>query len=227
MTNLPAGVLYATVQGQLALAVGDEADANVLPNQVAAQGTVKFTPDVDRINLPADDLVLFLKPITCLLDSSGNLIGPDGTSAGVTLVASNTPANPSSFSYTIEISIVGSKRFSFSAMLLAGATYDLSAIAPSAASDGMSQPSLQSLMAAAVDAMNAAIAARDDAVGALSNPTYSSMVYDGDGNLTSWIESGVSCSATYNADGSIATLTTGIVTRAFSYDGAGNLTGVS
>lgn len=64
----------------------------------------------------------------------------------------------------------------------------------------------------------------DAAVSASLNPTYGSMVYEG-GNLVSWIQNGIACSATYDANGNVQTLTVGGTTRTFDYDSDGNLIG--
>jgi YD repeat-containing protein len=58
------------------------------------------------------------------------------------------------------------------------------------------------------------------------NSTYADMEYE-DGDLVSWTQNGVPCSATYNPDGTVATLTTGDLTRTFTYDADGNLIGAA
>ena len=61
---------------------------------------------------------------------------------------------------------------------------------------------------------------------AILPPTISITTRDGNNNPTAWTEEGISCSATYNDDGTVATLTKGSTTRTFTYSNS-LLTGVS
>lgn len=53
------------------------------------------------------------------------------------------------------------------------------------------------------------------------------ITYDGDGNVQTVTENGVTTTYTYNPDGSVATDVRAGVTRTYTYDGSGNLTGIA
>lgn len=142
MANLPDGTLYGTVVGQFIQAVADSADVDRNPDSLPMSGTITFTPAATRVALPdtvPNPVTMFQKTITATLDSEGYLIGPDGQ-RGVLLVASDSPGNPTDFTYSVAVSLTGVQTFSFSFFLNAGATIDLTTVIPATSQPGFLTP---------------------------------------------------------------------------------------
>jgi hypothetical protein len=80
---MPAAVSFGTVTGQIMLAVADSADAGPEPDASSAGGSVKFTPSVTQLRVPAANVMLMLQPLTFTLDTNGafsaSLVATDDT----------------------------------------------------------------------------------------------------------------------------------------------------
>lgn len=142
MASLPSGTLYGTVVGQFIQAVADGVDADRLPDVVPVRGNVAFAPSAQRIVIAAatpNPLTVFQQPITATLDSEGYLVGPDGA-RGIVLIASDSPGNPTGFTYTATLNLEGVPGFSFSFYLVGGTTVDLSTVIPVSADSGALVP---------------------------------------------------------------------------------------
>ena len=142
MADLPDGTLYGTVVGQFIQAVADSADPDREPDSLPMSGTVTFTPAATRVALPdtvPNPVTMFQKTITATLDSEGYLVGPDGQ-RGILLIASDSPGNPTDFTYSVAVSLSGVQTFSFSFFLNAGATVDLTTVIPATSQPGFLVP---------------------------------------------------------------------------------------
>lgn len=191
-----------------------------------AAGTVVFMPAPAWILDAAETKTIMPSQVAVDLDATGSL----STSL---LATDDTTLNPSGWTWNVTVLIHGAQPRSFSFSLPGGTTVDLTTASPVNGSVGNAVVVGPTGAAATVADVGAAITADDPTVtGPLNanyaalNGTYSDMVYTG-GNLTSWTQNGVACSATYNADGTVHTLTTGTTTRTFTYDASGNLTGAA
>ncbi|MDF2915917.1 MAG: YapH protein [Microbacterium sp.] len=139
MADLPSGVLYGTVVGQFIQAVVDAADPNREPDMLPMQGKVVIAPTAPRVKLPfvtPNPVTMFQQAVTLSLDSNGYLISPDGQQ-GVRLIASNSPGDPTDFTYTAAVELVGVSPFSFSFYLPAGSVLDLTTAIPADPSSGI------------------------------------------------------------------------------------------
>jgi hypothetical protein len=157
MADLPTGTLYGTVVGQFIQAVADTADAGRDPDSLPMQGTITFTPGAARVLLPSatpNPLTMYQKSIVCTLDAEGYLLGPDGA-RGVKLVASDSPGNPTNFTYSVSVDLVGVAGFSFSFFLPAGETVDLTTATPAAPDSGALVPT-DELIAAMIESAGTA-----------------------------------------------------------------------
>lgn len=126
---LPAQVTYATVNAVLMSAVADSNDIDLLPDAIPLAGSVTFTPD--RVNgqvmLPAatPPMMLTVRPMKFSLAVDGSL------SANLVVIPGAT------YTVSFDLGLVV-KITSFSiGPLVAGTTYDLSALAPVVAKDGL------------------------------------------------------------------------------------------
>lgn len=130
-TVLPSEVLYGTVVGKFLKAVGDSADADVLPDSVPIEGTVTFTPLPEAL-LAATASIPFTvlpQPITVALDLLGRMV--------VALVATDDAnLNPLDWTYAVSFQFVGVKYNSFSIRVPHGTIIDLSVVAPVPGSGG-------------------------------------------------------------------------------------------
>lgn len=114
MTALPASVPLVTVTGWFTQAVADTDDTGREPDVLAMEGTITFTPNVDRVKVLGGDqpMTVFPKPIVCGLDENGYLLGPDGT-RDVVLIATGVLIP----TYTITYNLDGIPRFAIRAAL--------------------------------------------------------------------------------------------------------------
>lgn len=138
MADLPADTLYGTVVGQYIRAVIDSADPERDPDGEPMQGTITFRPDLTRqarAEAPPNPVTMYLEPVTVELDDEGYIVGPDGTQ-GIVLVASDSPGNPTNFTWTALVKLVGADPECYSFYLPAGETVDLTLVAPVAVYNG-------------------------------------------------------------------------------------------
>lgn len=79
MTALPVDLTYGKVVGRFVLAVGDGPDADILPDGVAATGSITLTAEAPiRVSGIAEPITLVPTPIGCGLDEDGYLIDLQG-----------------------------------------------------------------------------------------------------------------------------------------------------
>jgi hypothetical protein len=141
MADLPSGTLYGTVVGQFIQAVADSVDPGRDPDSLPIQGSLTFTPSAPRVALPGvipNPVTMFQKPITAALDAEGYLVGVDGV-RGIKLIASDSPGNPTNFTYTVVLNLVGVDAPSFSFFLPSETTIDLTTVIPVDPSGGSYQ----------------------------------------------------------------------------------------
>lgn len=84
---------YGIVIGQFVTAVTDGPDADTLPENVPATGTVSFAPSAGVIldySVTPNPSAIIKTNIVCTLDNEGYLVGTDGT-RGVSLIATDNP----------------------------------------------------------------------------------------------------------------------------------------
>jgi hypothetical protein len=136
---LPAAVQYGQVTWTAVSAVADSADPDAAPDAVPVTGSVTFTPSA-RVLLAAgvQPVTVFATSPSYDLDSAGVLRDSSGRPA-VTLVATDSPGlNPAGWTWTASYRLNdGLVRGSFSFALPAGATVDLTTVAPVSAANGV------------------------------------------------------------------------------------------
>jgi microcystin-dependent protein len=117
-------VAYATVSGLFLQALADSADdGDFVPDLMAMEGTVTFTPNVDRVSVIGADgqaMMVFPKPVECGLDADGWLVGPDG-SRDVVLIATGFLIP----SYRVLFGLEGVRNFTINITAPADQTTDL------------------------------------------------------------------------------------------------------
>ncbi len=87
MATMPTDVTYGKVTGRFLTAVGDGPDGDTLPDAAVPTGlTVKFTPKAGVFKTTSPSVTVVPKPITCTLDTDGNLLDPQNV-FGVWLIA--------------------------------------------------------------------------------------------------------------------------------------------
>ena len=90
----PSNLKTGTVVGQFVTSVTDGPDADALPENVPAKGTVTFTASTGVVLSYADNpnpVAVLKAPIVCPLDSEGYLCSPGTTNRGVNLLATDDP----------------------------------------------------------------------------------------------------------------------------------------
>jgi hypothetical protein len=104
---LPANVSYCNVTGRFIRAVGDGADGDRAPDAVPlASLTVEFTPKLKPAVVAHDGehVVIVIDKVIASTDSEGYLLGPDGTTRGVMLIASaDTDLDPSGWAWECKV----------------------------------------------------------------------------------------------------------------------------
>lgn len=136
---LPSNLSYCLVTGRFLRAVGDGGDGDELPEGIAVSGlSIKFSSDVEVLKNPTESVTILVSPITCTTDASGYLIGPDGSSAGVYLIATDDPdLDPINWTWTVTLSGTDVPPIKFSFAAPSGGTVDLTTLIPVPASPGI------------------------------------------------------------------------------------------
>lgn len=133
---------YGQVIGRFLAIVGDSADPDTTPDAMPLEGTVTLTPNISAALVATASPVpatVLPRSIVCTLDAEGYLTY-DGAQS-VYLLATDDPAlNPTDFTYTASFGLSlsgGALSYApFSFELPAGATIDLTVVAPVPSSSG-------------------------------------------------------------------------------------------
>lgn len=128
MANPPSTVTYANVVAQFVQFVADTADAGQQPDMIPMGGSITLSPNLTLVPFPGatpNPLTAWQRPITCTLDSEGYLLGPDGVTRGVTVIASDSPNPVGNFTYSVTAALDGGAALSWTLFLVSGTTTDL------------------------------------------------------------------------------------------------------
>lgn len=183
--DLPSNVSTCGVSLRLVQAVADDSDPGVEPQAIALAGaTVTFTASVSycRNATTAPPALIALAPVACTFDSTGQMIGPDG-SQGVRLVASDDPdLNPTGWTYTARVKHPSISGIVVTFVAPSGGQIDLATVVPVPPNPGSELLAWESAVATAAAAQAAAEAAIAE-VADRFGPGIASGAIDADGNL--------------------------------------------
>lgn len=162
---LPANVNFCTVTGRFIRAVADSTDADRTPDGMPVSGlTVVFTASVNPpvVRNVAESVTVVIDPITCTTDTSGVLLGPDGT-PGVMLVASDDPdLDPHGWTWTATVSGGTFPRISTTFIAPSDGTVDLATVIPIPPSPGAQISQWQAAVTTTITARDETVVLRDE-----------------------------------------------------------------
>ncbi len=137
--TLPGNVGYGTVTGQLLGAAADTTfDIDLDPDSELIQGSVTFTPSVDRLvnATSVPPVVILPKPITVTLDE-------DGAFSVVLVATDDADLSPVGWTYLVTFDLELTALAAFNMAVPEGVTTNIASVIPIAASPG--GPSTQTL----------------------------------------------------------------------------------
>lgn len=169
MSDVMLPVAYATVSGWFLQAVADATPDGVFaPDMLPMEGTVTFTPNVDRVSIVGPDdqpMMVFPKPVDCSLDAEGWLIGPDGD-RDVMLIATGDIIP----TYRVQFSLEGVRRFSINITAPANQVTDLALALELPDNPSADIPAWEAAATAALEAAERAEAAAAIAQSGIEGP---------------------------------------------------------
>lgn len=161
MSTLPASVPLVTVTGWFTQAVADTDDTGREPDVMPMEGSITFTPNIDRVKIigGAQPMTVFPKPIVCGLDSDGYLLGPDGTKNVVVIATGELIP-----SYDVVYALEGIPRFTMRVALPPSEDpIDLANVLPVPANPAVDMTAWANAIAVATAQLEALVAQAQDA----------------------------------------------------------------